>query len=343
MATAAQMAQWAAAQARLAAAGITGYTVGPGGITIARANALIAAQNRAAAQAAAAAAKAANAEAQAQIQQQNAANRAAANLAKLQLQQQNAANAQALRQANTVALVQANATKTETAVANQIAAFQSHLLALVAQAGKNILNPAKQAQLNNLQTQFAKSIAAKGGAYVPIDLAAISPDLQNSILAQQGVGLTNAGSAQQANALASLYESGAIAQYLQGAGTVSSTGDNGAPGTPTVPNPALAPPSISGVNIPSTSPANTSGDAGLAGLLATLAAQGQTSGAVGGSVPVASPVDLSGAGTVTPTATATGLFGLSDTELAIITIGLIGLVYVLGHGKKSGGGGEHRK
>lgn len=41
----------------------------------------------------------------------------------------------------------------------------------------NILNPARQAQLNNLQLQFQHKIAKEGGNYQPIPLDSISPTL----------------------------------------------------------------------------------------------------------------------------------------------------------------------
>jgi hypothetical protein len=222
--TPAQRAQWAAAQARLDAAGITGYTVGPGGITIAQANALISAQRRIATT---------DAQGVAKLARQQAADAI------------KAANAQA-HQDRVAAVVAKNAEISATAVANQITNFQTHIEALVAQAGKGVLTPAFQARIAALQQQFATNIRKKGGAYTPLDLAGISPILQNSLLANQGVGLTNFSAANQSNAVADLYRNGSVAAVLGGGNSGGTPSDNGTPGTPT----SIGSPTSLGISTP---------------------------------------------------------------------------------------------
>lgn len=135
-------------------------------------------------------------------------------LANQQAAAQRAANAAAQRQDKVATQVAINAQKSATAVSNQITNFQTLLLSQIASAGKNALSPGFQARFSSEQSQFARNIALKGGAYTPLDLAGVSPIVQNSILANQGIGLTNASSAAQLNALAQLYRGGAVANQI---------------------------------------------------------------------------------------------------------------------------------
>lgn len=296
--TAAMVAQWTAAESRLAAAGITGYSVGPGGITIAAANGLIAAQKRVA----------------------TAASNAAKNTAKAAAHAQVVADNAAAHQVRVAGVVQKNAVTSASAVATQITNFQTHLEALVAQAGKGALTPAFQANFDAIQQQFAKNIAAKGGSYTPIPLAAIAPIVQNSILAGQGVGLTNAAAAAQANALAALYTSGALATYLKGTSAPGTnapggTGDNGTPAPPVAPT---SPTNVTGGTLLPTDPASLGGAANP-----VLSSDG---GGGGISLPVSSPVDTSGD---TSGAVATGFLGLTNTQLIVGAGAIIGVIYLI--------------
>lgn len=330
--TQSQLAQWAAATARLAAAGLTG-TVGPGALTIAQANQMIAVANATKANAAKTAAalaaaqnRAAIAAQQAALQQQKIANAAAVKAANaaargqkqiaatqtletkvqgvLTVKQQNAANLVALRGQNAAQRV-----------SNDITNFNTSLLNKVAGAGASVLTPQFQAQFEQEQAAFATHIGTLGGAYTPVSLIALAPQLQNSILAQQGIGLTNLPTATQENALANLYATGAVAQAIEsesggptGTGTVITAG-------------ATIPPSISGnpTGITSVTPGATT----VPGVIDTGA------GVVGGTdyVPPVTVPQIAAALTPassTPIAGATifgGALGLSDDEWFVVLIG----------------------
>lgn len=307
--TKAEQAQWAAATAKLAAAGISGI-VGPGNLTIAQANALIAAKNataRAVATAAANQQKIANATA---VKVANAAARGAKQLAATQTLEAKVQGVLTVRQQNADNLVALRGQNAAQRVSNNITNFSTKLLNQVANNGAKVLTPAFQTTFDAEQAAFANSIQKQGGAYTPIQLVDIAPQLQNSILANQGIGLTNAPTAAQQNALGNLYTSGAIAQALAGnAAVANGTQTGSAAGTVPTGTIATNPAGVTSV---------TPGTVTVPGVISPGA------GVVGGVdfVPPVTPAQVAAALAPAPAASIFGgALGLTDDEWFVVILG----------------------